>query len=126
MAQAAISDLPSSPGKALTVTLWVLQILGALAFLSAGGPKLASAPPMVEAFAKIGVGQWFRYLTGFLEVIGAIGLLVPRYAFYAASLLAVIMVGAVVTHLAILGGSPVAPIVLLLLTGSIAYLRRPR
>jgi putative oxidoreductase len=126
VAQTAISDLPSSSGKALTITLWVLQILAALAFLSAGGAKLASAPPMVAVFAKIGAGQWFRYLTGFLEVIGAIGLLVPRYAFYAASLLAVVMVGAIVTHLTILGGSPAPPLVLLLLTGSIAYFRRPR
>ena len=31
---------------------------------------------MVEMFDKIGLGQWFRYLTGGLEVTGAILLLV--------------------------------------------------
>ena len=29
---------------------------------------------MVEMFAKLGAGQWFRYLTGALEVIGAVAL----------------------------------------------------
>lgn len=112
--------------KALNITLWILQILAALAFLFAGGAKLAGAAPMVATFEKIGIGQWFRYLTGSLEVIGAIGLLVPSYTFYAASLLAMVMVGAVITHLAILGGSPAAALVLLVLTATIAYFRRSR
>jgi len=81
---------------------------------------------MVATFQKIGVGQWFRYLTGFLEVVGAIGLLIPRFTFYAAALLVMVMIGAVITHLAILGGSPAAAIGLLVITGTIAYVRRPR
>jgi putative oxidoreductase len=80
---------------------------------------------MVAAFEKVGVGQWFRYLTGTLEVIGAIGLLIPRFAFFAALLLVVVMIGAVISHLTVLGGSPVSPIVLLVLCGTIAYLRKP-
>jgi putative oxidoreductase len=100
-------------------------VLTALAFLGAGGSKLAGAGPMVAVFDKVGIGQWFRYLTGLLEVVGAIGLFIPRVAFYAAVLLAVIMGGAIIAHLAVLGGTPVAPIVLLILAGSIAYLRKP-
>jgi putative oxidoreductase len=126
MAQTAIPQVPAVPSKVLNITLWIFQILAALAFLAAGGSKLAGATPMVAVFAKIGVGQWFRYLTGLLEVVGAIGLFVPRFTFYAASLLAVIMVCAVIAHLAILGGPPVAPLVLLLLTGTVAFIRRPR
>ena len=86
-----------------------------LAFLAAGGSKLAGAPAMVAMFAKIGFGQWFRILTGLLEVGGAIGLFVPRFAVYAASMLAVVMVSAIGFHLTRLGGNPVPPIVLLLL-----------
>src|SRR5271155_3640848 len=113
-------------GKGLTIALWVLQVLAAAAFLGAGGAKLAGAPQMVEVFEKVGVGQWFRYVTGLLEVSGAIGVLVPGYAFYGAALLAMVMVGAIVSHLTVLGGSPASPAVLLVLTGTIAYLRRPR
>src|ERR1700733_15725775 len=80
--------------KGLNITGWVLQGLAAAAFLAAGGSKLASAPAMVELFAKLGAGQWFRYLTGALEVIGAVALLVPRATFYGAVLLAAVMVGA--------------------------------
>src|SRR5580700_4191895 len=114
-----------SLSKGLNITLWVLQALAAFAFLAAGGSKLAGAPAMVDMFAKLGAGQWFRYLTGTFEVVGAIGLLIPRATFYGAALLATVMVGAVVTYLAILGGNPTPAIVLLLITGSIAYLRRP-
>ena len=124
MAANVISGVPAS-NKGRLIAVWVLSGLAALAFLMAGGSKLAGAPMMVAVFQKIGLGQWFRYLTGGLEVAGAIGLFLPKYAFYAALLLAAVMVGAVVSHLTILGGSPVAPLVLLALTASIAYLRRP-
>src|SRR5947209_1786970 len=117
--------MQDAPGKARTVTIWVLSVLTAVAFFGAGGAKLAGAAPMVAVFEKVGVGQWFRYVTGALEVIGAIGLLIPRYAFFAAVLLVMVMIGAVISHLALLGGSPVAPIVLLVLCGTIAYLRKP-
>src|ERR1700679_313429 len=106
--------------KGWNITRWVLQGLAAFAFLAAGGSKLAGAPAMVEMFAKLGAGQWFRYLTGALEVIGAVALLVPRAAFYGAVLLAAVMIGAIVTHLAVLGGSPIPALVLLIIVGTVA------
>ena len=80
---------------------------------------------MVELFDKVGLGQWFRYFTGLLEVAGGIGLLIPRYAFYAAVLLAIVMVGAIITHVAVVGGSPAPAASLLVLSGIIAWLRKP-
>jgi uncharacterized membrane protein YphA (DoxX/SURF4 family) len=115
----------AQPGKNANIALWALQILAAAAFLAAGIPKLAGAPQMVEVFQKIG-GQWFRYVTGLLEIAGAIGLLIPRYTFYAASLLAIIMVGALVSVLAVLGGSPAPAAVLLVITATIAYFRKEK
>ena len=121
----SVSPTPRPLSKGLNITGWVLQCLAAAAFLAAGGSKLAAAPAMVEIFAKLGAGQWFRYLTGALEVIGAVALLVPRTAFYGAVLLAAVMVGAVVTHLAVLGGSPIPALVLLVIVGTVAWFRRP-
>ena len=118
-------ELPAVSGKGRLITLWILSSLVALAFLAAGGAKLAGAAAMVAVFDKVGLGQWFRYFTGFLEVAACIGLLISRYAFYAACLLAVVMVGAIIAHLTVLGGSPAAPVMLLVLTGIIAYLRKP-
>jgi putative oxidoreductase len=117
--------LPVASGKGRLLTLWTLSGLAALAFVAAGSGKLAGTTAMVEMFDKIGLGQWFRYLTGLLEVAGGIGLLIPRYAFHAAVLLSAVMVGAIITHLAVIGGSPAPAAVLLVLAGIIAYLRKP-
>ena len=119
------NELPAASGKGRLITLWILSGLVALAFIGAGGAKLVDVPAMVEEFDKVGLGQWFRYFTGLLEVAAGIGLLIPRYVFYAALLLAIVMVGAFIAHVTVLGGSPAAPVVLFGLTGIIAYLRKP-
>jgi uncharacterized membrane protein YphA (DoxX/SURF4 family) len=104
--------------------LWALQTISAGMFLLAGSLKLSGNPMMVQLFDAIGVGQWFRYLTGAIEVVGAVMLLVPSFAVYGAAALAVTMVGAIITHLVIVGGSPVAAILLLASTATIAWARR--
>ena len=117
--------LPAASGKGRLITIWILSGLLTVAFLAAGVSKLAGATAMVELFDKVGLGQWFRYVTGLLEMVGAIGLLISRYAFYAAVLLVIVMIGAIIAHVTVLGSSPAAPLVLLVLTGIIAYLRKP-
>src|ERR1700730_1627346 len=92
-------ERPAASGKGRLITLWMLSGLVALAFIAAGGAKLASVPAMVEEFDKVGLGQWFRYFTGLLEVAAGIGLLIPRYAYYAALLLGIVQVGAVIAPL---------------------------
>ena len=109
---------------ALTGGLWTLQILSAAMFLFAGGLKLTGAPLMVQEFGAIGLGQWFRLFTGTIEVVSAILLLMPSLAAYGAAALVVTMIGAIGTHLFIIGGSPLIPIVLLATTGTIAWARR--
>jgi len=115
----------SQPSKALNVTLWILQALAAAAFLMAGATKLAGAEAHVAMFEKIGLGQWFRYFTRGLEVICAILLLVPSTVGIGAALLTATMAGAVATHLFIIGGSPLPAIMLLLITATVAWYRRP-
>jgi len=117
--------LPAASDKGRRITLWILSGLVALVFIAAGGAKLAGAAAMVELFAKVGLGQWFRYFTGLLEVAAGIGLLISGYAFYAAVLLAMVMAGAFIAPATVLGSSPAAPVVLFVLTGIIAYLRKP-
>ncbi len=119
------NELPAASGRGRLITLWTLSVLTGLAFVAAGGSKLAGVPAMIEVFDKVGFGQWFRYFTGALEVTAGIGLLISRYAFYAAVLLAIVMVGAIIAHVTVLGSSPAAPVVLFVLAGIIAYLRKP-
>jgi len=99
--------------KAKNTVLWAMQILTAAAFLTAGFGSLSGYPMMVETFDKIGVGQWFRYVTGAIEVASAIMLLIPSLTPVGAALLVCTMTGAVLSHLFLIGGSPVAALVLL-------------
>jgi putative oxidoreductase len=111
-------------GRALRIALWLAQVALALMFLMAGGSKLAGAPAMVSLFDAVGVGQWFRYVTGVIEVTSAIALLVPSAAIVGAMLLIPTMLGAIVTNVFIVHDSPVMPLLLLLGAAAVAWVRR--
>jgi putative oxidoreductase len=110
----------------LNLTIWVLQGFLALVFLYFGATKfIPRAIFWIDLFARIGVGQWFRYFTGGLEVICAVLLLVPRTSAIAAALLACTMVGGVLTHLFILrdGYAAMFPGLTLLMLVAVAWRR---
>lgn len=78
---------------------------------------------MVKSFEHIGFGQWFRYLTGALEIIGAVAMLVPSAPAFGALLLSCIMIGAIITH-AFIGGTAIPAIALLLMSATVAFAHR--
>jgi putative oxidoreductase len=112
------------PSKGLNVALWCVQGLLALAFLGASSGKLLGKPEMIALFDAIGIGQWFRFVTGLLELAGAVLIVVPKTRSIGAGVLAGVMVGAIATHLFVLHNAPTAPLVLLLLTGFVLWGRR--
>ena len=101
-----------------------LRLLLSIAFLGAGGSKLAGVEMMVMTFDQIGWGQGFRYLTGAIEVIGVALLWLPRRQVVGAAVLGATMVGGVLTHWFILGPSAVPAIVLGLLCAAVLYIYR--
>ena len=107
------------------VLLWALTALLAAFFLVAGGAKLASSASSSANFARWGYPGWFMYVVGVVEAGGAIALLIPRAAGFAAILLCGTMVGAALTHLAH-GETTAAPVplVLLALVALVGYARR--
>ena len=115
---------PVRLGRVGGIALWTVQIVLAGMFLLAGSSKLVGAAAMVALFDAIGIGQWFRYLTGFIEVSSAVALLVPSFAVFGALALVATMVGAVATHLFIVGGSPAMPVILLLGATAVVWARR--
>ena len=116
---------PAIPhGRVALVALWLTQIALAGMFTLAGGLKLAGVPVMVALFDAIGVGQWFRYVTGSIEIVSAVALLVPSWAAFGALLLVPTMIGAVFTHLFIVGGSAAPAAVALTASLAIAWARR--
>jgi uncharacterized membrane protein YphA (DoxX/SURF4 family) len=107
--------------NAMSIVTWIVRALLALAFVSAGAAKLIGVEAMVMVFDQIGVGQWFRYLTGLIEVAGAILVVTPAFGLLGALLLACTMVGAVLSHLVLIGGSAIPALVLGLLAGFVVY-----
>lgn len=116
------------------VTVWPLQIVAAASFFVAGTAKLIGTEDMVRLFEGIGWGQlklfddfgwsqWFRHLTGSLQIFSAVLLLFPDRAFWGGLLQASFMVGAILIHL-MLGGSLVPALVLLSITTTVAWFRR--
>lgn len=101
-----------------------LRIVLTLAFIGAGGAKLAGVEMMVATFDQIGFGQGFRYVTGVIELVGAALLWLPRRQVIGAAVLGGTMVGAVLTHWFIIGPSAVPAIVLGLLSAVVLYIYR--
>ncbi|MFI6173835.1 DoxX family protein [Nocardia sp. NPDC051052] len=115
------------PGKKLNRVLWTLQILLGLFFIIASAvPKLFGQEAAVQSFDDIGWGDWFRYLTGIVELSGGIGLLVPRLSGLAAAGLTITMVLAAATQAFLLDAPALAPfpLVLAVVFAWIAYERR--
>ena len=79
----------------------------------------------VRLFARIGVGQWLRYVTGVLQVGGSILLLIPRTSTIGAAMLASTLVGAILVQLFVLhtGLAAVFPAALLVIVVAVGASR---
>ena len=115
----------ASGGWVRAAIVWTATVLLAALFTLAGVMKFVSADA-VNQFAAVGYPYWFCILIGAIEVAGAVALLLPRTAFYAAAALGVVMVGAVLTLL--LHGpavGSVVPLVVLVVLAAVAYAPAP-
>lgn len=99
----------------------IVKTLLSLAFIAAGFAKLAGVEVMVQTFETVGVGQWFRYVTGLIEIGNTILLWVPGFQLIGAALLVCTMIGATLAHLLILGPSALPAIVLGILAALVAF-----
>ena len=97
--------------------LELTEVVLAAVFFIVGGAKLIGRSDMVALFQEIGVGQWLRYLTGTLEVVGAALLVVPLLSAASALVLGGVMIVATLVELFVLHRPPVAA--LACLTGHI-------
>ena len=80
--------------------LWTCATLLAVAFFVAGMLKLAgpSAQRWSERFAQWGYPPNVGYVVGVVEILGGLGLLIPKVRRVAAAVLVVLMIGAAGTH----------------------------
>ena len=100
------------------VTAWVRRISAGLLFLAVGVTKFNDRT-WVGLFADIGIGDWFRYLTGAIQSVAGVLLLVPRTTRIGAALASCTMAGAVAVHLFLLdtgiGGAIIPAVILVFL-----------
>ena len=104
---APLMDAPW-PGRLPWVRIAELGL--GLLFISAGVVKLLGMALMVELFASLGFGQWLRYVTAIVELTGGVLLIVGRMEYFAALMLAMIMVGATAASVVVFNRSPIPPL----------------
>ncbi len=114
------------PRASTAIAATILSVLLAGVFLAAGVPKLIGAEPLIlQAAAMRGFPEWIRIVVAVVEVIGAIGLLIPATSAVAATQLALLMVPAAITQR--VSGEPgiLVPAVLFVALLVLAAMRRP-
>ena len=106
----------------MSILIIVVQVVLGLLFLLIGSMTVAGLKMFVENFRHFGYPQWFRIVTGSLEVLGGIGLLIgiwlPWLAALASAGLTQVMLGAVVTE--VRTREPMQKIALPLVMGALA------
>ena len=89
----------------MTILTWILQGLLGLMFIMAGVQKVAGSKMHREAFTKWGYPQWFRVVTGVIELAAAILLIIGFWnataALIGAAILVAVGIGGVFTHIRI-------------------------
>lgn len=110
------------------IIAWVLQVLLGLFFIFAGFNKLRDLPATIGMFGNLGLPSVLAYVVGGAELLGGIGLLVPRLTRLAAMGLLIIMMGAVFMHITkipggLAGGLPA--LACLVLLAVLLWLRWP-
>jgi putative oxidoreductase len=85
------------------VVSWVVQIVVSVILLQTLFFKFTGAPESVYIFSTIGAEPWGRIGSGVVELIAAILLLVPATITIGAVLSLGVMVGAIMSHLMVLG-----------------------
>jgi hypothetical protein len=114
----AEQELTGTSGRIPTFDLSGLlrRVGAAMLFLGLGLTKFESESYWVGLFAQIGFGDWFRYLTGAVQVVGGMLFLAPRTVALAALVAGGTMVGAVLVRLFVLDtgfGGAIIPLAVL-------------
>jgi len=89
--------------KSKNLLLWACRIIAAIIMLQTLYFKFTGAPESVYIFSQVGMEPEGRYATGIAELIASVLILIPKTSLIGASLALFIMIGAIATHISILG-----------------------
>lgn len=82
---------------------WIAQIVAALILAQTLFFKFSGATESMDLFTKLGIEPYGRYLAGTMELMTVILLLIPKKAWIGAALGTFVMIGAIFSHLLVLG-----------------------
>jgi uncharacterized membrane protein YphA (DoxX/SURF4 family) len=87
-----------------SATDWALRAVVFAVFVFFGGGKFRpeTNSAWIQMFNEIGFGQWFRFATGVLELLGAFLMLFPQTVSAGLAVLGTTMVGAILIDLLVL------------------------
>ena len=83
--------------------LWIARLVAAVILLQTLYFKFGAQPESVYIFSKLGVEPWGRIGSGVVELIASILILIPRTSWLGALLGLGVMLGAIGSHLTVLG-----------------------
>jgi len=118
-----MGNLPKRGRLVLIGISWLLQLYLAYTFFQAGYAKLTSAPIMIHIFDLIGFGQWFRYVSGVIELTGMVLVLLPRLSVLGGLWLMATMFVAVLINLFITHTNALSPAELFVIAAAVVGLR---
>lgn len=103
MAHLQLTQFEDQQGWPRTLMKWLPRIAVTLLFFFIGVSKFGRQSRWIATFEQIGFGQWLRFVTGILQVAGALLVLVPRVFLLGIMLLASTMIGAMAAWIFLLG-----------------------
>jgi uncharacterized membrane protein YphA (DoxX/SURF4 family) len=93
----------NKPSKTVTIVAWICRVAAALILLQTLFFKFTAAPESVYIFTKVGLEPWGRIGSGVAELIAAILILIPPTTWLGAGVALGVMIGAIFSHLTVLG-----------------------
>jgi len=89
--------------KICTIIAWICRVAAAVILLQTLFFKFTAAPESVYIFTKVGLEPWGRIGSGIAELVAAILILIPATTWLGAALALAVMLGAIFSHLTVLG-----------------------
>lgn len=95
--------LMTSLSKTEKIVSWICRLAAAAILLQTLFFKFTGAPESVYIFTKVGLEPWGRIGSGFVELIAAVLILMPRTTWLGAGIALGVIGGAIMSHLTVLG-----------------------
>ena len=89
--------------KSKNLLLWACRVVAAVIMAQTLYYKFTAAPESIYIFSQVGMEPEGRIATGIAELIAAVLILIPQTSLIGATLALIIMIGAIATHVGVLG-----------------------